>query len=186
MPILYGNPLIYFLTLLLLNICQKAVRLIGVWGQELIATVSDTWCFQVFRDIPFGFTKEVLRSLMGSRSITFNGWEIWIVRMIISSRTWLFSVLRNNLLHHSFLISYICASLQLFILKPIEKVNINILFLTDFVALSLRGHNRILSYIGCTLLSGVLLISHFTLNLFLDHLSLLRIQSHLTLFVDLF
>lgn len=70
--------------------------------------------------------------------------------MVIRSRTWLLPILRNNLLHHSFLIIYVSASLKLLILQPIEKVNIDVLLFIDFVGL--RGHDRILSYIGCTLL----------------------------------
>lgn len=73
MPIFNGNSLIDFLALLLRNFVQKAFRCIRIWGHVLVARVSDTWCFQVFRDIPFGFTEEVLSCLMGSRSITLNG-----------------------------------------------------------------------------------------------------------------
>ena len=127
--------------LLLLEFFQEPLRLISTWADSRANTITNSRCFLIVRHPAFvGSTKEVLTRARFRWIVAIP--EIRIMRVIILSRSRLFSILLNLLLSHGFLIPHYDTCLQLLILEPIEEVDVNVLLVWVLLFNLLPSQNR--------------------------------------------
>jgi hypothetical protein len=127
MPLIDSCLFVNFFLLLQLDFGQVSISTICCWTNILIDTVTNSSCFQIIWIIlRFFRSKKVLFSII------LTSKKVRIMRMIIFSRAWRFSVICHNLFMYLFLIFNQQSSLQLFILQPIKEINIHILLFFSF------------------------------------------------------